>query len=98
MQTIEVAAPSNLGNGKPLTGNETGPGRPGPPNPASTANWDAVALTSSNVLANAAGLRRRAIVLLSDGINTSSILSQKEAINRVLAAEGVVYTIGLGCA
>ena len=45
-----------------------------------------------------ASKRRRAIILLSDGINTSSILSQKEAINRVLAAEGVVYTIGVGSA
>ena len=96
LQTIEVAAPAYLGSGKPLTGIVTGPGRPGPPDPASTAIWDAVALTSNNVLANAAGLRRRAIILLSDGINTSSILSQKEAINRVLAAEGVVYTIGVG--
>jgi VWFA-related protein len=96
LQTIEVAAPAYLGSGKPLTGIVTGPGRPGPPDPASTAIWDAVALTSNHVLANAAGLRRRAIILLSDGINTSSILSQKEAINRVLAAEGVVYTIGVG--
>lgn len=96
LQTIEVAAPSYLGSGKPLTGIVTGPGLPGPPDPASTAIWDAVALTSNNVLANAAGLRRRAIILLSDGINTSSRLSQKEAINRVLAAEGVVYTIGVG--
>jgi VWFA-related protein len=96
LQTIEVAAPAYLGSGKPLTGIVTGPGLPGPPDPASTAIWDAVALTSNNVLANSAGLRRRAIILLSDGINTSSILSQKEAINRVLAAEGVVYTIGVG--
>ena len=98
LQTIEVAAPAYLGSGKPLTGIVTGPGRPGPPDPASTAIWDAVALTSNHVLANAGGLRRRAIILLSDGINTSSILSQKEAINRVLAAEGVVYTIGVGSA
>jgi VWFA-related protein len=98
LQTIEVAAPAYLGSGKPLTGIVTGPGLPGPPDPASTAIWDAVALTSNNVLANSAGLRRRAIILLSDGINTSSILSQKEAINRVLAAEGVVYTIGVGSA
>ena len=39
---------------------------------------------------------RRANILLSDGINTSGMLNQKEAINRVLAAEGVVYTIGVG--
>lgn len=96
LQTIEVAAPSYLGSGRPLTGIVTGPGLPAPPDPASTAIWDAVALTANNVLANAAGQRRRAIVLLSDGINTSSRLSQKEAIKRVLAAEGVIYTIGVG--
>lgn len=96
LETIEVAAPAYLGSGKPLTGIVSGPGLPGPPDPGSTAIWDAVALTSNHVLANAGGLRRRAIILLSDGINTSSILSQKEAINRVLAAEGVVYTIGVG--
>ena len=96
LQTIEIAAPAYLGSGKPLTGIPTGPGLPGPPNEASTAIWDAVGLTSTNVLANAPGLRRRAIILLSDGINTSSRLSQKEAINRALAAETVIYTIGIG--
>jgi VWFA-related protein len=96
LQTIEVAAPSYTGSGRPLTGIPTGPGLPGPPDEASTAIWDAVALTSSNVLANAAGLRRRAIILLTDGLNTSGRLSQKEAINRVLAAEAVVYAIGIG--
>jgi VWFA-related protein len=48
------------------------------------------------VLANAAGLRRRAIILLSDGINTSGRLSKKQAIDRALAAEAVIYTIGIG--
>lgn len=96
LQTIEVAAPTYIGSGRPLTGIPTGPGLPAPPDPASTAIWDAVALTSNNVLANAAGLRRRAIILLSDGLNTSGRLSQKEAINRVLAAEAMVYTIGIG--
>jgi VWFA-related protein len=55
-----------------------------------------VALTSNNVLANATGLRRRAIILLSDGLNTAGRVSQKEAINRVLGAEAVVYAIGIG--
>jgi VWFA-related protein len=96
LQTIEVAAPAYLGSGKPLTGIPTGPRLPGPPNEASTAIWDAVGLTSTNVLAKVPGLRRRAIILLSDGINTSSRLSQKEAINRALAAETVIYTIGIG--
>jgi VWFA-related protein len=96
LQTVEVAAPAYLGSGRPLTGIPTGPGLPGPPDEASTAIWDAVGLTSTNVLANAAGLRRRAIILLSDGINTSGRLSQKEAINRALASEAVIYTIGIG--
>jgi len=96
LQTVEVAVPAYLGSGKPLTGIVTGPGLKATPDPGSTAIWDAVALTSNDVLANAPGLRRRAIILLSDGINTSSRLSQKEAINRVLAAEAVVYVIGIG--
>src|ERR1051325_1254088 len=96
LQTVEVAVPAYLGSGKPLTGIVTGPGLKATPDPGSTAIWDAVALTSNDVLANAPGLRRRAIILLSDGINTSSRLSQKEAINRALAAETVIYTIGIG--
>lgn len=96
LQTIEVAAPSYLGSGRPLTGIPTGPRLPGPPVEASTAIWDAVGLTSTNVLANVTGQRRRAIILLTDGINTSSRLSQKQAIDRVLGAEAVVYAIGIG--
>ena len=98
LQTIEVAEPAYTGSGRPLTGIPTGPGLPGPPAEASTAIWDAVALTSTNVLAKAAGQRRRAIIILTDGLNTSGRLSQKEAINRVLGAEAVVYAIGIGSA
>src|SRR5215217_3997710 len=96
LQRIEVGFPMYLGAGRPLTGIPTGPGLPAPPDEGRTAILDAVALTSNNVLANAPGLRRRAIILLSDGLNTASRLSQKEAINRVLASEAVVYAIGIG--
>ena len=96
LQTIEVAAPAYLGAGRPLGGIPTGPGLPAPPEEGTTAIWDAVAVTSNKVLANAGGLRRRAIILLSDGLNTTGRLSRKEAIDRVLAAEAVVYTIGIG--
>lgn len=96
LETVEVAAPAYLGSGRPLTGIATGPGLPAPPAEGTTAIWDAVALTSNKVLANAPGLRRRAIILLSDGLNTTGRLSQKEAIDRVLAAEAVVYAIGVG--
>lgn len=98
LQRIEVAVPAYLGAGRPLTGIPTGPGLPAPPEEGTTAIWDAVALTSSNVLANAPGIRRRAIILLTDGLNTTGRLSQKQAIEQVLASEAVVYAIGIGSA
>lgn len=96
LQRVEVAVPAYLGAGRPLTGIPTGPGLLAPPEEGTTAIWDAVALTSTNVLAKAPGLRRRAIILLTDGIDTASRLMQKEAINRTLAAEAVIYAIGIG--
>lgn len=96
LERIEVAVPAYLGAGRPLPGIPVGPGLLAPPPEGTTAIWDAVALTSVNVLANAPGLRRRAIILLTDGIDTASRLMMKEAINRSLAAETVVYVIGIG--
>src|SRR6185503_10390629 len=98
LERIEVAVPAYLGAGRPLTGIPTGPGLPAPPEEGTTAIWDAVALTSTNVLANAPGLRRRAIILLTDGLNTTARLTRKEATNQSLAAETVVYAIGIGSA
>ena len=96
LQRVEVAVPAYLGAGRPLGGIPTGPGLAAPPDEGTTAIWDAIAVTSMNVLTNAPGLRRRAIILLTDGINTTGRLSQKDAINRALAAEAVVYAIGIG--
>jgi Ca-activated chloride channel family protein len=96
LQRVEVAVPAYLGAGRPLTGIPTGPGLLAPPDEGTTAIWDAVALTSANVLDRTPGLRRRAIILLSDGLDTASRLMQKESINRALAAETVIYAIGIG--
>jgi Ca-activated chloride channel homolog len=96
LQRIEIAMPAYLGAGRELKGIPTGPGLPAPPEEGTTAIWDAVALTSMNVLANAPGLRRRAIILLTDGLNTTGRLTQKDAINRTLAAETIIYAIGIG--
>lgn len=96
LERVEVAEPAYLGSGRPLTGIPTGPRLAATPPEGSTAIWDAVALTSDNVLSQAPGLRRRAIILLTDGIDTTSRLVLKEAANRALAAETVVYTIGIG--
>jgi VWFA-related protein len=67
LQRVEIALPAYLGSGKALGGIPTGPGLPAAPPEGTTAIWDAVALTSNNVLAEAPGARRRAIILLSDG-------------------------------
>jgi VWFA-related protein len=96
LQSVEIAAPGYLGSGKPLTGIATGPRLPATPPEGSTAIWDAVALTANNVLTKSQGQRRRAIILLTDGIDTTSRLSLKDAVNSALAAETVVYSIGIG--
>lgn len=96
LQRVEVALPSYLGSGRPLTGIATGPGLLAPPEEGTTAIWDAVALTSSNILAKTPGLRRRAIILLTDGHDTTSRLAKVDAINGGLAAETVIYAIGIG--
>ena len=96
LERVDIAVPAYLGAGRPLAGIPTGPGLAAPPDEGTTAIWDAVALTSMDVMANAPGLRRRAIILLTDGLNTTGRLDLKEAVNRALAAETVVYAIGIG--
>jgi VWFA-related protein len=96
LQRVDIAMPAYLGSGRPLTGIPTGPGLLAPPEEGTTAIWDAVALTSSNVLARSPGLRRRAIILLTDGHDTTSRLAKAKAIDSTLAAEAVIYVIGIG--
>src|SRR5215204_3608346 len=55
LQRIEIAVPAYVGAGRPLGGIQTGSGLAAPPDEGTTAIWDAVALTSSNVLAKVSG-------------------------------------------
>jgi Ca-activated chloride channel homolog len=96
LEAVEVAFPSYLGAAPPLEGVSSGPGTIRPPEEGSTAIWDSVALTCRNVLARSAGQRRRAIILLTDGVDTSSRLSRNGAIDQALQTETVVYAIGIG--
>ena len=96
LQEIDVAIPAYQGMGHPLSGIRTGPGLPATPDEGTTAIWDAIALTSSQVLSKTPDQRRRAIILLTDGLDTSSRLTRNNAINEALAAETVVYAIGIG--
>ena len=92
--------PAYLGSGRPISGIVTGPGTRRSPREGSTAIWDAIALTAFEVLAQnpepGQSQRRRAIILLTDGQDTSSVLEIGQAIDRALAAETVIYAIGIG--
>jgi VWFA-related protein len=121
LERTEVALPAYLGAGRPISGIVSGPGMKAPGDEGSTAIWDAIALTSSEVLArssdpkvtaqprgrqNLGGVqspkdfvpnqRRHAIILLTDGRDSTSRLSRSGAINRALDAETVIYAIGIG--
>jgi len=62
----------------------------------STAIWDAVWVTSEEILGPAPEGTRRAIILLSDGANTSGTKKLPEAIEAALKADAVLYSIGIG--
>lgn len=99
LERVEVAMPAYLGSGRAISGIVTGPGTKRDPREGSTAIWDAIALTASEVLAKSAEpsqTRRRAIILLTDGQDTSSVLDIDQAIDRVLLAETIIYAIGIG--
>jgi len=96
LEKVEVAFPAYLGSAPPIGGISSGPGTIAPPREGSTAIWDSVAVTSRYVLALSPGPRRRAIVLLTDGQDTSSRLVRPDAIDQAIASETVIYAIGIG--
>lgn len=62
----------------------------------STAIWDSVWITADEVLASSPQKTRRAIVLLTDGINTYGQKRLEDAVQAALKAEAVVYSVGIG--
>ncbi len=62
----------------------------------STAIWDAIWVTSDEVLSGASDKTRRAIILLTDGVDSSSGKKMSEAVDRAVKADAVIYTIGIG--
>jgi VWFA-related protein len=62
----------------------------------STAIWDAVWATATDMLSQTPERTRRAIVLLSDGADSTSRLKKEAAIEAVVAVNAVVYAIGIG--
>jgi len=62
----------------------------------STAIWDAVWVTGEEVLGTSPDKTRRAIILLTDGVNTYGQKKMDDAVKAALKAEAVIYTIGIG--
>lgn len=96
LEATEVAYPAYTGSAPPLTGILSGPGTIGPPREGTTAIWDAVAVSCRYVLGRSVTQRRRAIILLTDGDDTSSRISRDAAIDQAIQSETVVYAIGIG--
>ncbi|MEO6051418.1 MAG: VWA domain-containing protein [Pyrinomonadaceae bacterium] len=62
----------------------------------STAIWDSIWVTSDEILGPAPERTRRAIILLTDGINTSGKKKLDEAVQAALRSEAIIYSIGIG--
>jgi len=62
----------------------------------STAIWDALWVTSSEVLSKAPDRTRRVIVLMSDGVNTFGSKKLEDAVNQAIKHDAIIYSIGIG--
>ncbi len=62
----------------------------------STAIWDSIWVAAEDVLGPAPERTRRAIILLSDGDDTSSRKKLSDAVQAAQRAEAVIYSIGIG--
>ncbi|MFL6336006.1 MAG: VWA domain-containing protein [Pyrinomonadaceae bacterium] len=91
--TVEFVPPPGYIRGGVLVG------RPNPNDPAyragETAIWEALVNVCNEVFARAKP-GRRAVVLVTDGVDTSSRLKLNEAVERLLREGVAVYGIGIG--
>ncbi|HYE66615.1 MAG TPA: VWA domain-containing protein, partial [Pyrinomonadaceae bacterium] len=96
LDRVQFVPPSGyIGNGQVVTGTPPISG-PAQSLAGSTAIWDAIWVTAEEVLAQTSDQTRRAIILLTDGYDTSSLKKRDEAIDRALKADAVIYSIGIG--
>lgn len=98
---VQFVAPSGYIGGGVVTNGGTVPGTPpisgtNQAVAASTAIWDAIWVTSEEVLGPAPEKTRRAIILLSDGVNTYGRKKLDDAVQAAQKAEAVIYSIGIG--
>ena len=101
IERVEFVPPSGyIGNGVVVNSGRV-PGTPpisgtNQQTAGSTAIWDSIFVTSTDVLGPAPENTRRAIILLSDGDNTWGQKKLDEAVLAAQRAEAVIYSIGIG--
>ncbi len=101
IERVQFVAPSGYLGGGVVVNNGRVPGTPpisgtNQQIAGSTAIWDSIWITSSDVLGLAPEKTRRAIILLSDGYDTFSKKKLDEAVQAALRAEAVIYSVGIG--
>lgn len=96
IERIEFVAPSGYAGGGVTVGTPPISGR-NSQIAGSTAIWDAIDVTSREILTGEAPEgTRRAIILLSDGVDTFSRIKFDAAVQSALKADAVIYCIGIG--
>jgi Ca-activated chloride channel homolog len=63
---------------------------------SSTALWDAVWVTCDEVLSESSEQTRRAIILMTDGYNTSGKMKLQDAVDRAIKTDTLVFVVGVG--
>jgi len=90
---VKLAVPPGYVGGGAIVG---GPPYGGAPRAGATGVWDAVYLVSDEVLSRSLGTGRRAMLLITDGVDTGSRLELNDAVGSALQSEAVVYVLGVG--
>src|SRR5947209_4374797 len=62
----------------------------------STAIWDAIMATSDEIFAETSDKTRRAIILITDGEDTSSHWKLPDAVDSALKADAIIFSVGIG--
>jgi VWFA-related protein len=96
LDRVEFVPPSGyIGNGNIAVGTPPISGQ-NQSTQGSTAIWDAIWVTSDEILSGTSDKTRRAIILLTDGEDSSSHKKMDDAIDRALKSDAVIYAIGIG--
>jgi VWFA-related protein len=94
IENVQFSAPAGY-----MGGGLVVPGTPpinGDSRAGSTAIWEAIYVTSNEVLSDTSDKTRRAIILLTDGEDTSSRMPLSKAVDEALKADAIIYAIGIG--